>query len=535
VLRIGPTRERGETPRTILVVAVDGLDWRLTSRMVDRGELPTLARLMSRGASGQMDTFVGQTYPLSPVVWTSCATGKRVEKHGITGWAAGGDGSALVEFGSSMRRSRAVWNIVSSHRQTVNVSGWLVTWPAESVRGQIAPELPLERPLEAWCPRPLRAPVAAAFAAGTAWAGQHVARVIAEKPAYGDLLEEGVYHALRTDYVNVEIAELLYRANRARLNMVYLPGTDIVSHYCWGYGPLEEGSPRARWGRDRCTGLVERYYRLVDRWIGELEEVLPHAAILVLSDHGFQCVDEGLDYSVAEDLLDVDGLLECLGFLSRTPEGVSWARTMAFRDGTDRQESAGIRLNLRGREPNGIVSLQERRAVLEALRSTLAGIRYQDGGGLFASIEVDPAPIPGHAGAPDLALVLRDGIRLDGRLTVAGSRHVVADFMRPERESGDHDREAVCILAGAPFAEGRRLVAPRILDIAPTLLHLLGIPVGRDMDGQVLTSAYADGYLAAHPVRYVESHEQERPGPGTPPGTMPREKERLLRSLGYVE
>src|SRR6185369_13621730 len=66
--------------RRLLLVGWDGADWKLITPLLDRGELPCLNALIDRGVMGKLSSAA----PLvSPLLWTSLATGKRADKHGI--------------------------------------------------------------------------------------------------------------------------------------------------------------------------------------------------------------------------------------------------------------------------------------------------------------------------------------------------------------------------------------------------------------------------------------------------------------------
>ena len=67
-----------DRPRAV-VIAIDSADWRLIDPLIDAGRMPNLAALRERGSSGPIQTLVD--FPLSPVIWTSVATGKTPAKH----------------------------------------------------------------------------------------------------------------------------------------------------------------------------------------------------------------------------------------------------------------------------------------------------------------------------------------------------------------------------------------------------------------------------------------------------------------------
>ena len=70
------------TNRRILLVGWDAADWKVIRPQLDHGRMPHLARLIAEGVSGNLATLYP---PLSPMLWTSIATGKRPPKHGVLG------------------------------------------------------------------------------------------------------------------------------------------------------------------------------------------------------------------------------------------------------------------------------------------------------------------------------------------------------------------------------------------------------------------------------------------------------------------
>jgi predicted AlkP superfamily phosphohydrolase/phosphomutase len=218
--------------------------------------------------------------------------------------------------------------------------------------------------------------------------------------------------------------------------------------------------------------------------------------------------------------------------------GVVWDRTRAI----GLSEYGDVRLNLRGREPRGIVAPgEEADAVRAAIAAELA--RLDDGApGAAVDGVLDGARLwdgPFAADGPDLVVRLRGHetlCRIDGRGTDLrepdGPLFVPAD--RPEHYRGAHRTDGLLALWGAGDRLGDPLAADAA-DLAPTVLHLLGLPLDRAMDGRVLRENLA-GPAAARPAVYEE---------GVLPGTRATtggysageeaEVAEHLRQLGYVE
>jgi predicted AlkP superfamily phosphohydrolase/phosphomutase len=113
--------------RKLLLVGWDAADWKVISPLLDHGLMPYLAGVLERGVMGNLATL-GPI--LSPMLWTSIATGKRAYKHGIHGFAEPDPHSGAVRPITNLSRStKALWNILNQAGKTSLVVGcW--SWPA---------------------------------------------------------------------------------------------------------------------------------------------------------------------------------------------------------------------------------------------------------------------------------------------------------------------------------------------------------------------------------------------------------------------
>jgi predicted AlkP superfamily phosphohydrolase/phosphomutase/tetratricopeptide (TPR) repeat protein len=125
-----------ELSRTrVLLIGWDAADWKFINPLLDAGRMPNLSRLVDAGTIGNL----GSLKPcLSPILWTSIATGKFADQHGILGFVepvAGGAGVRLAS--STSRKTKALWNMLDqSQRQTIVVN-WFASHPAEAIRGGV--------------------------------------------------------------------------------------------------------------------------------------------------------------------------------------------------------------------------------------------------------------------------------------------------------------------------------------------------------------------------------------------------------------
>ena len=119
--------------KKLLLIGWDAADWRVIEPMLAAGKLPNLSKLMAEGVHGNNSTL----YPvLSPMLWTSIATGKRPFKHGIHGFSEPNpDGSGVRPITNISRGTRALWNMLQLSGKRSVVVGWWPSHPAEPIDG----------------------------------------------------------------------------------------------------------------------------------------------------------------------------------------------------------------------------------------------------------------------------------------------------------------------------------------------------------------------------------------------------------------
>jgi predicted AlkP superfamily phosphohydrolase/phosphomutase/Flp pilus assembly protein TadD len=120
-------------PRRLVIVGVDGGDWLNIEPLVDAGKLPNFKKLIERGATGPLRS---EEPMLSPLLWTTMATGKNPEEHGILNFTVTDpETGAKAPITRRYRKVDAFWNMIGDFGRKVCVVGWLATDPAESVNG----------------------------------------------------------------------------------------------------------------------------------------------------------------------------------------------------------------------------------------------------------------------------------------------------------------------------------------------------------------------------------------------------------------
>lgn len=117
----------------VLVIGWDSADWKIINPLMDAGEMPALQKLVENGVCGNIATL---DPPLSPMLWTSIATGMRPHKHGILGFLEpDSSGKNLRQTHITSRKVKALWNILHQNNLKSNVVGWWPSHPAEPING----------------------------------------------------------------------------------------------------------------------------------------------------------------------------------------------------------------------------------------------------------------------------------------------------------------------------------------------------------------------------------------------------------------
>ncbi|MEO8359681.1 MAG: alkaline phosphatase family protein [Vicinamibacteria bacterium] len=240
---------------------------------------------------------------------------------------------------------------------------------------------------------------------------------------------------------------------------------------------------------------IEKIYRRADALVGKIQEKLPkNTTLIVMSDHGFHTFRRGVNLNtwlVQHGYMVFDGQespkkgLDDLFGRGQFWEGVDWSRTRAYAVGLGQ-----IYFNLKGREGRGIVSPG---AEYDALQKEIADAMVKevdpdDKAQIFRAIYKRDDIYKGEylKNAPDLQVGFNDGYRVGWQDTMGGvQRQFVENNNR--KWSGDHCATATEISGGIFFSTKKYASeSPHIMDLAPTILEMLGVPLPKDYDGKPL-------------------------------------------------
>jgi len=314
------------TPRPsthpVVLIGVDGLEWKVVLELLAERRLPTLAALMSSGSYGKLRTFKPT---LSPIIWTSIATGTTGKRHGIRGFIkpSGGPGRPPRLYRSSDRRQKALWNILSQANRRVDIVGWWNTYPAETVNGVMVAQVNTttlkqkargqgiwKGALVAGLSDQVFPPGRQAEMLGVVHAVD-VRMPIIEQEIFGDIsgklgaLETKLWKqsrwAFRADAIYARVARKL-AAEGARngfdLLAVYFGGADVTGHRFWRYMYPDAYAHKPDSRQTKLLGNVVRdYYAYLDGVIGDILGAAPGSVnVMIVADHGMQVENAGAPF-----------------------------------------------------------------------------------------------------------------------------------------------------------------------------------------------------------------------------------------------
>lgn len=305
----GPDAKRRTHP-VLLVIGVDGLEWNVALPLIQSGKMPNLESLMRRGIFGKLQTIAPAK---SPVIWTSIATGKVPEKHGIRDFFKVFPNGAREFFNSRDRKAKAIWNIVSDAGRRAVVIGWWNTFPVDPINGIMVAQTNtdaavgerkllkgvLQRGVEGQVQPPQRQNEMLDLVDQVdkdldALLRQVFGEVGAISSEQDRLNWDSCRWAFRADETYRRIAlKLAAESPDADLFTVYFGTTDVVSHRFWRYRePKAYQHPPAEADVRRFHDFIDRTYVHADQVIGELvARFPPDTSVVVLSDHGFHAMN----------------------------------------------------------------------------------------------------------------------------------------------------------------------------------------------------------------------------------------------------
>ena len=453
-------------------VFVVGLDCAEPTLVFDRWRdaLPNLRRLMELGTYGELtSTIPAITVP----AWASMMSSKDPGQLGFYGFRNRADHSyeRMNIATSKMIKVDRAWDILSRAGKQVVVAGVPQTYPVKPVNGcMISSFLTPSTQSQFTHPPELKDELAGLLDE------EYMFDVPQFRTENKDHLLEQIYKLADQHH---EVVKHLMTTKPWDFFMHVDMGVDRIHHGFWKF--FDERHPRYEAG-NRYESAIRDYYIHLDEQIGERLALLDdETAVLVVSDHGGQPMMGGICFN---EWLKQEGYLK----LEYQPEGivplekceVDWEKTLAWGSGG---YYARLFLNVKGREPDGVIDPADYEKVRDELAERIAGIADPDGNPI-GSVAHKPEEIYREVNniAPDLIVYFGN---LKWRSVGSLGLNRIHSF---ENDTGpddaNHAQEGLYIYYDPQRSGQGRGQTRHLMDIAPTILEKMGVPVPTDMQGR---------------------------------------------------
>ncbi|MFH1381238.1 MAG: alkaline phosphatase family protein [Candidatus Omnitrophota bacterium] len=539
----------------VLVIGLDGATFEIIKPMIKNGKLPNFARLMREGSYGPLKSTMP---PITPCAWTSFATGKDPSKHGLYDFKLHeGDPEKTKSVNRTFVKSKALWKILTEAGKESIVIDIPLTYPPEEINGVLISRVMAPPKKNCAYPKHLyytlrkkgfiakeEKKVAKEHGADKAnieeVKPQKLSKAKTEK-LKRERIEKSFAHMKEEIDKNIELATWFMKEKPWDFFMMVFMSADHAGHTFW-----------------KDQSKVRKIYEKLDIAVGKLFELAgENTTKFIMSDHGFTSIPHS--FNINEWLhekgllfkkLDVHGkesMKEIKEFLKDPNQKTKkenklknfryiiktdYDKTRAYlQSGT----SYGVRINLEGRDKTGIVKNGEYESFRKHLINEFRNIKHPMSkkkvfSHIFKKEDVYSKSSLGINPAPDIFLLTPDmKIILEGQF-----RQFTKVFKKTSTGYGFHHTDGIFFAQGKDIGNVS-LDSPKITDLAPTILHMLNVPLPDDLDGRILTEILKpDSEYAKRSPQYQGSSqikEKEKVYSKAEEANV----EKRLRALGYVE
>jgi len=528
----------------VVLIGLDGATFTVLDPLMRDGVMPFLRDWSAEGVRAVLSST---THPLTPIAWTTLMTGHHPGNHGVFDFVRiAQDPQPSYVLGTSADvRVETLWEIASRHGRRVSCLNFPCTFPPPAINGFVVPGfVPWRYLSRAVHPRDLypRLKSLPGFDAKELALDWDIERKALQGLPEGEFDGWIQFHTAR-EAQWFEITQFLMHEEPCDLTAILFDGVDKLQHVCYHLlDPTVAAHHTSAWAR-RVRDLCLDYFRQLDQFIGRIVGAAgPAARVFLASDHGFCAAGDQIFYANVwleqqgyfgwkeGTAIDHEGRLTLDAHAG--PEAlIDWSRTVAFAL-TASSNAIWIRHSRNGR---GGVSVEEYPRVRQGLIDGLTTLTDPaTGERVIERAMTREEAFPGAAmdEAPDLTLVLRD----HSFLSVLRADAVLKRRRIPY---GTHHPDGIFMAAGPGIRRSTELAPFSIVDITPTLLHALELPLPSHLDGAVMVAAFEGSCVAAHPVRYEEDVGASFPASlGSPPSLGTEGDQvilRRLKALGYLD
>jgi predicted AlkP superfamily phosphohydrolase/phosphomutase len=518
--------------RRVIVIGLDGATWNLIKPWVDKGKLPTLKKLKHGGVWGELKSTIP---PVTGSSWVSFATGMNPGKTGVFDFLIRRKGSySLKPISSEVIRGIAFWDILSDQGIKVGILNFPLLCPPYKVNGFMISGIGCPKQGEITFPTHLKREIDDVTGGYEIMVGYHHKKYDDE-----DLFLRDANRVLDK---RGKVIRYLMKNKSLDVFVVIFSCTDWIQHLMWKH--IDSSHPLHDINRSQKYSLkFLEFWKKIDHIIGDIMDTAGNDAnVFIVSDHGF-----GPQYGC----FNLNRWLEKKGYLVRKRIGkrylvrgtlkkmfrplftalakASFAKIMRAKpvekshvvEQIDFEKSTAytlghtipfgaIYLNVKGRDPNGSIDTGREYETLKAkIIGQLMNLRRDIGRDLEVKIFDPQETYWGHKvdEAPDVIFTINNW-----RCVIVEnfSDFLYKDAPYSNRHTGSHRVNGIFLAYGPEIKKGR-IKGANILDIAPTILHLLNVPIPENIDGRILKEIFKETTEPAkREPRYLKTSHLEK-------------------------
>lgn len=542
-----------DSQKKILVFGIDGGTWTVLKPAVDEGYMPFVKSLLESGSSGILKSTIPA---ITPAAWGSFQTGKNPGKTGVFDFSSWDTQEKKSHYASSLNLGTTVWNILSDHQKRIGVLNVPMTYPPRPVNGYLITGL-LTPSLESdfTYPKELKE------------------QLLCEIPEYHIFnIKKNAELKSSEEYFNDFIQQMLsIMENRTRtalwllekepldVFMVHYQATDVLQHVYWQF--LDESHPLYQ--PEKRTLIFEHFYKALDQKLKTVHRTFVEKngvpLTIVISDHGFQTHHKRFNLG---NWLEQEGYLNIIKnrqkpslikkitktlrigkflslFLSHKTIQNMDKRYISKTDFINWDKSKAYSV---GRSNEGFIYLlpqnhEEKNRLAQDIKIKLLNLKDpQTDRPIVQKVHFKLDIYHGDKleNLPDLVIEPQKGYSFTGHYQFnADLFHTVSP--QHDMHIGKHHPDGVFIASGPQILSGRNLTA-NIVDIAPTVIYAMGLPVSDRMDGSVLIDLFSEIHKNQHPIR-KQSEESFNSGQASDSDYSKEDNsniEQRLKDLGYL-
>ncbi len=510
----------------VLVIGLDGATWNFIKPWAEKGDLPTFKKLMENGCYGILKSTIP---PVTIPAWPSFYTGKNPGKYGVYGFTKQSSKNYATSTTLKDIKSKKLWNYLNFHGKKTIIINMPLAYPPEKIDGIMVSGFPTPESVNYAYPEEIQREL--------------------EKLEYRiDLTPKELSFLNEKDLVksNIELTK--------KHKEVFIK---LMKSYEWDFLFLLLRAPdNAQHRAYQLKDEMKKIYKEVDEAVNEIIQNAKNTMILFMSDHGFiemkkmfyvnawlnqmnllefkekkvsakkdkknTLVDMMLSLGITrERILSIAEKTSLSKYMSKirkiiprkiqyalpqTNLEINWGKTKVYFTVSG---GKAININLKGREPNGVVGSEEYEEIREFIIEKLKELRDPETGEkivkeIYKREEIYSGPYVKDA--PDILFLTKDGYETSE--AKIKTEKFVGNWVG---WAGVHHIDGIFLAYGPGIKKGYEVKEAHIYDLLPTILHIFGLPIPNDVDGKVLMEIFEeDSEFAKRKPKYVDPSYYEK-------------------------